>query len=393
MSHSKNSKNFKTRAVHAGYSVDAQGAHVTPIYQTSTFSYETSNRGAQLFSGEVSGHVYSRFSNPTVRALELKVADLEGMEDAVAFSSGMSAISAVCFAVLSPGDEVIYLGPLYGGTEGLFLNLLSRLGMRVTSADGPDDLSQKISLKTKMVYVETPTNPTLKITDLARVSEIAASVGAVCVADNTFATPYLSRPSEFGFHMVLHSMTKYLGGHGDAIGGIVSASTELCKPIRVEGLRHLGGCLGPQEAYLFLRGIKTLPLRMEAHCDGAEFLAQALAVDPRIVRVFYPGLETHPGFDIARRQMSRFGAMISLDLGSATSARCFLDHLQLFTQAVSLGDVESLACHPASTTHRSLGAELLERSGVTQGLVRLSVGIEDPSDLLDDIQQALEACF
>jgi methionine-gamma-lyase len=383
--------NFRTRAVHAGHQKDPTGAHISPIYQTSTFGYGNFERGARLFSGEESGYIYSRIGNPTVRELELKLANLEAAEDAVAFSSGMAAISALTMTVLKPGDELIYMGPLYGGTEGFFLDTLSRYGITILEADSTIELEQKISKRTKIVYLETPTNPTLKITDLQEVARVAHLHGAMAVTDNTFCTPYLTQPLEHGFDVVLHSMTKYLGGHGDALGGVLTGSSALMATVRMEGLRHLGGCLGPQEAYLFLRGIKTLPIRMEAHCDGAAQIANYLILHPAIKRVFYPGLETHPGHDIAKRQMRRFGGMVSLELEAGrAAAQIFLDALELFTQAVSLGDVESLASHPASTTHQLLSAELRAKEGVTDALVRLSVGIEDPSDLIADIDRALK---
>jgi methionine-gamma-lyase len=384
-------RHFRTRAVHAGQSVDSTtGAHVTPIYQTSTFSYGSFDRGARLFAGAEMGYVYTRIGNPTVRALEEKLADLEGAEDAIAFSSGMAAIAAFAFTVLKPGDEIAYLGPLYGGTEGLFLEVLTRFGVRVFEAQDVAELERHLTSATKLVYLETPTNPTLKITDLRVVAQLAHGVGALAVADSTFSTPYLTRPLEHGFDVVIHSMTKYLGGHGDALGGMLIGSFDLCGAVRMEGLRHFGGCLGPQEAYLFLRGLKTLPLRMEAHCEGAHRLAHALRDQEGVTRVYYPGFSDHPGHDIAARQMYRFGGMVSLELaGGLNAARIFLDGLELFTQAVSLGDVESLACHPASTTHQLLSPELRAREGVTDALVRLSVGIEDPDDLIADVMQAL----
>ncbi len=382
---------FRTRAIHAGHSQDATGAHVSPIYQTSTFGYGNFERGARLFSGEEPGYIYSRIGNPTVRELELKLANLESSEDAIAFSSGMAAISALVLTVLKPGDELIYMGPLYGGTEGFFLDMLTRYNIKILEAETTAELESKISPNCKMVYLETPTNPTLKITNLKEVARIAHLHGALAVTDNTFCTPYLTRPLEFGFDVVLHSMTKYLGGHGDALGGVLAGQGDLMMQVRMEGLRHLGGCLGPQEAYLFLRGVKTLALRMEAHCDGAEKIAMHLLSKSGIKHVFYPGLVTHPGHEIAKQQMQRFGGMVSLDLeGGRKAAQVFLDSLELFMQAVSLGDVESLASHPASTTHQLLTPELRAKEGVTDGLVRLSVGIEDVEDLIADLDQALK---
>ncbi|MBB6099633.1 methionine-gamma-lyase [Deinobacterium chartae] len=384
---------FRTRAVHAGHGVDPQtGAHAVPVYQTSTFAYGSAERGARLFGGEEQGFIYSRITNPTVRAFERKVADLEGAEDGLAFTSGMAAVSALAFTFLAPGDEVVYLGPLYGGTEGFFEHLLSRFGIITVDAEQAGGLEAAVTERTRMVYVETPTNPTLRVHDLAEVARRAHAVGALAVADNTFASPYLTRPLEFGFDVVMHSATKYLGGHGDAIGGVLVGSSERLAQVRGEGLRHVGGCLGPQDAFLLLRGVKTLPLRMEAHCDGAEAVARFLEGQPGVARVYYPGLESHPDHPVAARQMRRFGGMVSIDLeGGFVAAQAFLNHLELFTQAVSLGDVESLATHPASTTHALLPREQRERQGISEGLVRLSVGIEDPRDLIADLARALEA--
>ena len=384
-------KRFRTRALHVGSRPDpTTGAHVTPVYRTSTFAYGSFDRGARMFAGEEPGYVYTRIGNPTVRVFEEKLADLEGAEDAVAFSSGMAAIAALAFTFLKPGDELAFLGPLYGGTEGLFLETLVRFGLKVRDVgDRPE--SEWIGPETRMLYVETPTNPTLRIHDLERVGALGRERGVLTVADNTFATPYLTRPLEFGLDLVVHSATKYLSGHGDVIGGVAAGRAEAMEELRMHGLRHVGGAMSPADAFLFMRGVKTLALRMEAHCDGAEAVAAYLAGHPAVARVHYPGLPQHPGHEIAARQMDRYGGMVALELhGGQEAARVFLDGLELFTQAVSLGDVESLATHPASTTHELIPPEVRERQGVTPGLVRLSVGIEDPRDLIEDLEQALE---
>lgn len=382
---------FRTRAVHAGHGLDpVTGAHAVPIYATSTFGYGNAERGARLFAGEEQGYFYSRLSNPTVRAFEEKVASLEGAEDAVAFGSGMGAASAIALTLLTSGDEVAFVGPLYGGTEGLLRDILGRFGVTVREAGDLEELRGVVSERTRLVWLETPTNPTLKIVDLRAASEVAHAAGALVVVDNTFSTPYLTRPLEHGADLVMHSATKYLGGHGDVIAGIVAGRAELISELRLHGLRHVGAVLGPFEAYLLLRGLKTLPLRMEAHCANAAALTEALQGHPALKALHYPGLPTHPGHEVAARQMRAFGGLLSLDLGSAEAAFAFLDGLRLFTQAVSLGDVESLSCHPGSTTHHLLGEETLERQGVTPGLVRLSVGIEDAGDLIEDVLQALE---
>lgn len=378
--------------MHAGHGLEpSTGAHAVPIFQTSTFGYGDADRGERLFSGQERGYFYSRLGNPTVRAFEEKLASLEGTQDAVAFASGMGAVSALALTVLKPGDEVAFIGPLYGGTEGFFRHILDKFGVTVWEADDLDDLAARLTPNVRMVYVETPTNPTLRITDLKRAADLAHSVGALAVADNTFASPALTRPAEHGIDVVLHSATKYLGGHGDAIGGILAGNADLMGELRVTGLRHVGASLGPQEAYLFLRGMKTLPLRMDAHCAGAQMIAEHFRAHPAIRAVYYPGLPEHAGHNVAARQMRAFGGMVSFDLhGGYDAAKAFLNGLGLFVQAVSLGDVESLSCHPASTTHQLLGADTLARQGVTPGLARLSVGIEDPLDLIEDIERALE---
>ncbi|WP_216323901.1 trans-sulfuration enzyme family protein [Deinococcus aestuarii] len=382
---------FRTRAVHAGHGLDpVTGAHAVPIYATSTFGYGSAERGARLFAGEEQGYFYSRLSNPTVRAFEEKVASLEGAEDAVAFGSGMGAASAVALTLLASGDEVAFVGPLYGGTEGLLRDILGRFGVTVREAGDLEALRAAVNDRTRLVWLETPTNPTLKVLDLRAAAEVAHAAGALVVVDNTFATPYLTRPLEHGADLVMHSATKYLGGHGDVIAGVVAARAELVAELRLHGLRHVGSVLGPQGAALLLRGLKTLPLRMEAHCANAAALAEALQGHPALRALHYPGLPTHPGHAVAARQMRAFGGLLSLDLGTREAAFAFLDGLRLFTQAVSLGDVESLSCHPGSTTHHLLGEETLARQGVTPGLVRLSVGIEDAEDLIADVRAALE---
>ena len=380
---------WRTRAVHAGRHPDpTTGAIATPISQTTAFGYGTLERGAAIFAGEAPGYRYSRFANPTVAALEAKMADLEGAAAAVAFASGTAASSSVLLGLLSPGDELVFLGPLYGGTEGLLRNLGERWGITVVDAT-TRGLQACLTPATRMVWVETLTNPTLRLHDLAQVAAVARAHGAITVADNTFCTPCLVRPLELGIDLVLHSMTKYLGGHGDATGGLVAGSEALVGAVRKTGLGHVGGNLSPQEAFLFLRGIKTLPLRMAAHCEGAAAVAHYLSTHPA---VHYPGLLGHPQHALAQRQLQGgFGGMVSFELARSERAAAaqVLNRLALFTQAVSLGDVDSLACHPASTTHSFVSPEARAANGVTEGLIRLSVGIEHPDDLIADLDRAL----
>jgi len=384
--------NLRTRAVHAGQHLDpATGAIATPISQTTAFGYGTLEHGAAIFAGEAPGYRYSRFANPTVAALEAKMADLEGAQAAVAFSSGTAATSSVLLGLLNQGDEIAFLGPLYGGTEGLFRSLGERFGIRVVDAT-QQGLAASLTPATRMVWVETLTNPSLRLHDLAEVAAIAKARGVLTVADNTFCTPCLARPLEHGIDLAMHSMTKYLGGHGDATGGIVAGSAALVASVRKTGLGHVGGNLSPQEAFLFLRGIKTLPLRMAAHCEGAAAVAHFLAGHPAVRVVHYPGLASHPQHALARRLLQGgFGGMVAFELvrNERAAAAAVLNRLELFTQAVSLGDVDSLACHPASTTHSFVTAEARAQNGITEGLIRLSVGVEHPDDLIADLEHAL----
>ena len=384
---------LRTRAVHAGQQPDPRtGAITTPITQSTAFNYGTLAQGAALFAGEAQGYRYSRFGNPTVAALEAKVADLEGAPAAVAFASGTAATSAVLLGLLNPGDEIAYLGPIYGGTESLFQSLGERFGIRAVDAT-QRGLAASLSPATRLVWVEALTNPGLALHDLAEVAALARARGITTVADNTFCTPCLLRPLALGIDLVLHSMTKYFGGHGDATGGVVAGAAPLVAAVRKTGLAHVGGNLAPQEAFLFLRGIKTLPLRMAAHCAGAAAVADFLAAHPAVRTVHYPGLASHPQHALAQRQLQGgFGGMVTfvLQRDDRAAAAAVLDALQLFTQAVSLGDVDSLACHPASTTHSALSAEVRTVHGVSEGLIRLSVGIEHPDDLIADLAGALQ---
>lgn len=383
---------IRTQAVHAGQRPDpTTGAIATGIAQTTAFAFGTMERGADLFSGAQSGWTYSRSGNPTTAALEAKLAALEEGEAAVTFGTGMAALSAIVLSLLRPGDELAYLGPLYGGSESFFRGLCERFGIRAVALpkDGFEDV---LSPATRMLWVETPTNPTLQLHDLRRIAAAARSRDIVTVADNTFCTPCLTRPLSFGLDLAYHSMTKYLGGHGDATGGAVIGPGRLVERIRKTGLDHLGGSLAPHTAFLFLRGIQTLPLRMAAHCENAARVAAFLDKQLTVRRVYYPGLFRHPDHALAGRQMSGgYGGIVSFELAEPgrQAAAGFLDSLRIFTQAVSLGDVNSLACHPASTTHSFISAEARDQQGISDDLVRLSVGIEDADDLIADLRQAL----
>ncbi|PUA18677.1 PLP-dependent aspartate aminotransferase family protein [Glaciimonas sp. PCH181] len=382
---------LRTLAVHAGQAPDiTTGATATPIVATSSFAYDDFDAGVRRFNGEQPGFLYSRFANPTVQTFEAKMAALEGAESAVAFSSGSAAVSSTLLGLVSAGDEVIYVGTVYGGTDGILRGLLPRLGIRTIPVPDLASVQAQLSPRTRLIYVETPANPVMGIIDLAEVARIAHEAGILSVADNTFSTPCLTQPLALGIDVVVHSATKYIGGHGDATGGVALGRADLMKTIRSIGMKELGGCMSPHEAFMFIRGLKTLPLRIEAACDNAQQIAAFLHSHPAVERVYYPGLPSHPGHEIARRQMRRFGGILSFEFrGGRAMARLFLDRLQLVTQAVSVGDVDSLACHPASTTHSAVAEAIRLKNGVTEGLVRFSAGIEDPEDLLADVEQAL----
>jgi cystathionine gamma-lyase len=376
-------KGFSTLAIHAGQDADpATGATVVPIYATSTYTQEA--------PGKHKGFEYSRSGNPTRAALETCLAALEGGERGLAFSSGLAATTAV-LAQLKPGDEVAAAADLYGGTYRLLERVFKPWGLaaRYTEDATPAGFAKIITAKTKMVWIETPTNPLLQIVDIAAVAELTHKAGAVLAVDNTFASPYLQQPLRLGADLVIHSTTKYLGGHSDVIGGAVIGSRELLQPIAFYQ-NAAGGVPGPFDAWLTLRGVKTLAVRMERHCSNARQLAAWLAGQPQVQRTYYPGLPGHPGHEVARRQMRDFGGMISVTLkGGKDAALRLLTRTRLFSLAESLGGVESLIGHPATMTHASIPAEIRQARGIDDGLVRLSVGIEDAADLQEDLRQAL----
>lgn len=382
---------FETKSIHSGQRIDPQtGALTTPLYQSSTFSYFTAVEGQQRFAGKNPGYIYSRFANPTTAELEIKIADLEGAEESVVLASGMAAISATIYALTSEGDEIAYIGPLYGGTESLLKNTISRAGISIVEYEDEVDLLNNIKANTKLIIFETLTNPTLKFINPQKIVEAAKRVGAITVCDNTFLSPYYLRPIEFGVDVVIHSATKYLGGHGDIIAGVVSSNSLLTSKIRTIALKHLGAAIGPQEAYLLQRGIKTLPLRMAKHNENAIEIAHFLSLHKAVKKVIYPGLPTHKAHQEISSVSEGFGGMISIEIdGGFEQCAKFLDNLQLFTQAVSLGDLESLICHPASTTHAAISVDSREKVGVTDDLIRISIGIENAEDLIDDLKLAL----
>lgn len=374
---------FSTTAIHAGNEPDiATGAVSVPIYQTSTY--------AQDGLGHHKGFEYARTQNPTRSALETNIAALEGAKFGFAFASGMSAIDAT-LKLVKAGDHVILGDNTYGGTFRLFSRVLSEYGVEFDLVDTSDvtNLEPAFKPNTKMVFVETPTNPVMTVTDLKAVSEMAHAHGARVVCDNTFMSPYFQRPIEFGVDIVVHSTTKYLNGHSDSVGGFVALNDE--KDAEWIGFiqNSVGAILSPFDSFLVLRGTKTLAVRMEAHDKNGRMVANFLAEHPRVEKVFYPGLASHPQHELAKRQQTGFGGMVAFETGSLANAKKVLESVKLCTLGESLGGVESLISHPASMTHASVPQEKRESLGITDGLVRVSVGIEDIEDILADLDQAL----
>jgi methionine-gamma-lyase len=383
---------FATKAVHAGQPPDPiTGSVIVPIYSTSTFAFKNADQGAARFAGTEEGYIYTRLGNPTTRALEKNVAVLENGEDARACASGMAAITTAVMSVVNKGDHVVSTDCIYGGTAKLFLDILSKYGVDFTLVDSSDKekIESAIRENTKLLYLETPANPTLKLTDLQEVAELAKQHDIMTMVDNTFMSPYFQRPIELGADVVVHSLTKYLGGHSDLVGGIVVGSNSFIKTLDPI-LKNTGGTIGPFEAWLTLRGIKTLPLRMQKHNENALKTAQFLESHPKIAKVYYPGLKSHPQHELAKRQMSGFGGVICFEVkGGLEAGKKLMNSVKLCTLAVSLGAVETLIEHPASMTHAIVPKQEREKAGITDNLVRLSVGIEDIDDIIDDLKQAL----
>jgi cystathionine beta-lyase/cystathionine gamma-synthase len=376
---------FATDAIHVGQEPDpATGAIVAPIYQTSTYVNEA--------LGKNKGYDYARTNHPNRKALERCVARLEGGQSAYVFTSGMAAIDSV-FRLMRPGDHAIISEAVYGGVYRLTTQLLTQFGMEFSFIDTSDADAVRGAIRpnTRMLYVETPTNPTMIITDIAEMAELANTANLTLVVDNTFLSPYLQRPILLGAHIVVHSMTKYLNGHSDAVGGAVV----LTRPEDAEKIyfvqRSAGAGLAPMDCFLVSRGIKTLAVRMAEHDANGMIVAQHLAQHKKVERVLYPGLPSHPQHKVARAQQTGFGAMISFDLGSMEAARRLLDNVKLCSLAESLGGVETLISHPATMTHASIPPAVRAQTGITDGLVRISVGIEDAEDLIADLDAALEA--
>ena len=389
---------FSTRAVHSGYqSSENEGSLNPPIYMTSTFCFDTVEQGAARFSGEESGHFYSRISNPTQAVLETRLADLEDGEAALATASGMGAISATFWTIVSPGDHVLVDKTVYGCTFSFMEHGLKKFGIEVTYVDFTkhDEINAALQSNTRVVYFESPVNPSMRILDIHQISLLVKdySNDIHIVVDNTYCTPALQRPLTMGADIVVHSATKYLGGHGDLIAGAVVGRTNMIENIRLHGLKDMtGAVISPINVFLVLRGIKTLQLRMERHCQNAQIVAEMLDAHSAVESISYPGLPSDSGHQLAKRQMDGFGGMIAFELKAGfRGAVKTLNALQLIKRAVSLGDTETLIQHPASMTHSTYTPEQQEIHGITQGLIRISVGLECVYDILADLNQALDA--
>ena len=383
-------KGIGTIAIHAGQGKNPFGALSTPIYQTSTFIFDSAEQGGARFAGKEDGYIYSRLGNPTTAVAEEKIAALECGEAAAATSSGMGAISSVLWTLLRAGDHVIADKILYGCTFALLCHGMTRYGVEVEFLDTSDLEAVKKAMKknTRVVYLETPANPNLKISDIEEIAKIAhTNEYTKVVVDNTFASPYLQKPLQLGADIVVHSATKYLNGHGDVIAGFAVGSKELITEIKLFGIKDMtGSVLGPTEAHLIIRGLKTFEIRMQRHCENAMKVTEYLNAHPKVEKVYYPGLKDHEGYEIATKQMTGFGGIMSFELkGGFEAGKTLLNNVEMCALAVSLGDTETLIQHPASMTHSAYTSEELKEAGIPEGLVRLSVGLENIEDIIADL--------
>ena len=386
---------FSTRAVHAGYQKNEFGALATPIYQTSTFIFDSAEQGGRRFALEEGGYIYSRLGNPTNSQVEDKLANLENAEAAISTASGIGAITSVLWVAVSAGDHIVAAKTLYGCTYAFLNHGISRFGVEVSFVDttDPEEVRKAMRENTKVVYLETPANPNMTITDIEAISKIAHEVeGCIVVVDNTYCSPYLQRPIDLGADVVVHSATKYLNGHGDVIAGFAVGTQEFINQVRLVGVKDMtGASLSPFDAYLINRGMKTLDLRMDRHCANAQKVAEFLESHPAVASISYPGLKSFPQYELAKKQMKLPGAMIAFEVkGGIEAGRKLMNTVELCILAVSLGDTETLIQHPASMTHSPYTPEERAAADITEGLVRISVGLENPDDIINDLKQALD---
>ncbi|MTI56272.1 methionine gamma-lyase [Geosporobacter ferrireducens] len=386
---------FSTRAVHAGYQKNEFGALATPIYQTSTFIFDSAEQGGRRFALEEGGYIYSRLGNPTNTQVEEKLANLENAEAAISMASGIGAIASVLWTAVKGGDHIVAAKTLYGCTFAFLSHGLTKFGVEVTFVDtaDPENVRKAMRDNTKVVYLESPANPNMAMSDIEAVSKIAHKVeGCMVVVDNTYCTPYLQRPIDLGADVVVHSATKYLNGHGDVIAGFAVGKLEFINQVRLVGIKDMtGASLSPFDAYLVNRGMKTLDLRMERHCANAQIVAEFLASHPAVESIAYPGLKSFPQYELAKKQMKLPGAMIAFEVkGGLEAGKKLMNTVELCTLAVSLGDTETLIQHPASMTHSPYSPEERTECDISEGLVRISVGLENPEDIISDLKKALD---
>ena len=386
-------KSFDTLAVHAGEDLtENHGALSVPIYNTSVFSFPDADEGAAIHNFQKEGFFYGKLGNPTQNALEKVIAELENGEAAITYASGMAATSAAILTFVKTGDHIVAPDSMYSTTTLFLQHIQEKFGIELSFVDAgkAENYENSICENTKIFWLETPSNPLLKITDIKTVAQIAGNHEILTIADNTFATPYNQKPLDLGIDLVIHSATKYLGGHSDLTAGLLVGKKEFVEKIRHSTSKLLGGNISPQVAWLVLRGVKTLALRMKRHNENAYAMANMLANHPKVEDVFYPALVNHENHDVAKAQMNGFGGMISFDVGGKKQGKTLLNNLEICTLATSLGGVETIVQHPASMTHATLTPEERRNSGVTDGLIRLSVGIENEQDLINDLENALD---
>ena len=385
-------KGFDTKLIHSGDFHDPFGAAVTPIYQTSTFAFRDADHGAALFAGKEKGYIYTRIGNPTIDALENKLADLENGVGAVVFASGMGAVSTLYAATLKAGDHMVASEAMYGPSRSIMETFFKDFGVEATFVDTGDlsAIEKAIRPNTRLLYVESPTNPTMVLTDIEKVSQIAHQNNILVAVDNTFSSPYLQNPLDLGADIVLHSLTKFINGHADIVGGALIAKDPVVYARLRKTMSYFGANMDPHQAYMVIRGVKTLSLRVERAVENAIKVARYLENHPKIAWVKYPGLPSHPQYELAQKQMKMPGSMISFGVkGGFDAGKTLMNNVKLALLAVSLGGVETLIQHPASMTHASMSKEARETAGITDELVRFSVGIENVEDIIADLEQAL----
>ncbi|WP_409296968.1 methionine gamma-lyase [Peribacillus sp. SCS-26] len=391
----KRFNNMETEVIHAGYdSRNHLGSLSVPIFQTSTFTFDSAEQGENRFAGREDGYIYSRLGNPTVRALEETIAVLEGAEEGLAFGSGMAAVSAVLLAVTKQGDHIVCSQGLYGCTFGLLEMMEEKYGIThdFSSMVTEEAIASLIRPETVCIYVETPINPTMRMVDLEMVAKVAKKHGILVIVDNTFCSPYLQQPLKWGCDVVIHSATKYICGHGDVVAGLAAGSSEFIRMVAKTTLKDIGGIMSPFDAWLLLRGLKTLPVRMDRHTENAAKINEKLKSHPMIEKVYYPGDPAHDDHSVMKKQMKAGGGLISFEIkGGKQDAQAFLNSLKLVKIAVSLGDAETLIQHPASMTHAVIPAAEREAMGITEQMLRLSLGLESWEDVWEDLQQGLNS--